>query len=217
MIPFAPSFFYRGPSGRELALGLFLIIVTPPVAAQDVTPGAKAGLTFMTHGGPDAAEDLDWRIGGTIGGFAIVDLRDAFALRPELAYIQKGAIRTLAINGTTFRSTLRTDYLEFSALGTFRPQVDTQLLPSVLAGPTLGYNVRAETEDEWPEQAPRTDVSDQVRRVDVGLAVGGGVDVPWNSYTATIDLRYEVSLTSFYRGDATVRNQGFVLTAGVTF
>lgn len=204
-------------SGRGLVLGLLLITATAPVAGQNLTPGAKAGLTFMTHGGADAAEDLDWRIGGTIGGFVVVDLQTPFALRPELAYIQKGAIRNLAIHGTTFRSILRTDYLELSVLGTYLPQVDTQLSPIVLAGPTLSYNVRAETEDEGPEQSPRTDVSDQVRTVDVGLSVGGGIDVPLYSYTATIELRYEVSLTSFYRGDAIVRNQGVVLTAGVTF
>lgn len=223
MKPFGSSF-DRYLLRLAFALGLVFTLATAPATAQvvppeDISPGARAGLTATTHWGADAADDLDPLIGGMVGGFAVVDLPLQFpiALRPELAYIQKGAVRNLTAGDTTVRSLLRTDYLELSILGTYPLPVQTRFSPFAFAGPHVGYNVRAETEDEGPEQSPRTDVSDQVRPVDVGLTVGGGLDVPVHSYTTTIDVRYEVSLTSFYRGEATVRNQGIIFTAGVVF
>lgn len=203
--------------GCLFALGVFLTVAAPSVAGQDITPGARAGLSFMTHGGEDAAAELERRTGMVIGGFATVDFTGPFALRSELVYVQKGATRIQNVEGTRITSSLRMNYLELPVLGRYHPPITVgQVSPTLHAGPVLGYNVWATIEDKGFGQSTITDVRDQVRTMEVGLSIGGGVDVPFRNGTVSLDLRYEVGLTSFSEGDA-VRNQGIILTAGFAF
>jgi hypothetical protein len=87
------------------------------------------------------------------------------------------------------------------------------------AAPTLGFDVAAETEDEGEEERDTGDISDQVSGTDFGLALGGGVDVGVATGTPMIDVRYALGLTSVDDSDedASITNQGFMITAGFAF
>ena len=200
-----------------VALAFFLTGILPlPAQAQlgegiDIKPGVRAGVDFMTFGGDDTDSDnLDRRTGIMIGGFALVDLTGPFALQPELTYIQKGA------ESSDGDLTRKNDYIEIPVLAKFQLPVSGPASPNLFAGPTLGFNVTAELEDD---EGNTQDFGDETSGTEFGLAVGGGVDFGLGTGTLMVDLRYELGLTSIDDTDAdqSIRNQGFVITAGFVF
>ena len=204
-------------SFAALLLTLFAFTATPAMGqmggmnGMDIKPGVRAGVDFMTFGGDDAdGDDLGRRTGIMIGGFALVDLTGPFALQPELTYIQKGA------ESSDGDLTRKNDYIEIPVLAKFQLPVSGPASPNLFAGPTLGFNVTAELEDD---EGNTQDFGDETSGTEFGLAVGGGVDFGLGTGTLMVDLRYELGLTSIDDTDAdqSIRNQGFVITAGFVF
>lgn len=176
-------------------------------------------MTFMTLGGADVEEDFDRRTGFMIGGFAQLDFVGPFALQPEVLYIQKGASQEADVQGTTLTGTTKLDYIEIPVLVKFQLPVGGVFSPNLIAGPTLGFNVTAEAELEGGGQSETEDVSDSVSTTDFGLALGAGADFGLVVGTLSVDLRYGFSLASIddTEEDQSVRNRGFMITAGFAF
>jgi hypothetical protein len=179
------------------------------VPGMDIKPGARAGLTFMTLGGDDAADNLDRRTGLIVGGFALVDFAGPFALQPELTYIQKGA------ENPDLDTTTKLDYIEIPVLAKFQVPLSGPVSPSLFAGPTLGFNVVSEDEDD----EGNTQDLDNISGTEFGLAFGGGVDVGLSAGTLMVDVRYGLGLSNVLDSDAdqSANNQGFMITAGFAF
>ena len=81
-------------AGRAALLIFFAIPFSLTASGQDAAPswtvGTRAGFTSMTIGS-DLDGTVDRRVGLSAGTFATVGLPGAFALQPELLYVQKGA------------------------------------------------------------------------------------------------------------------------------
>jgi len=76
---------------------LFFLLAGLTVQAQDFSAGFRAGLNFSTLNGPtetaadgSSLEDYSLSSGFHVGGMVSVKFNDAFALRGELLYSQKG-------------------------------------------------------------------------------------------------------------------------------
>lgn len=204
-----------------VALAFFLTGILPlPAQAQlgegvDIKPGVRAGVDFMTLGGDDVdSEETNRRTGFMIGGFVLVDA-GFVAVQPELMYIQKGASQEQTINGTAVTATVKLDYIEVPFLVKLQAPLEEGITPSVFAGPTLGLNVNAEAVGEAEGESVTEDISDDVSGTDFGLALGGGVDIDFSAGTLMGDIRYGLGLTSVDDGDASIRNRGFMITAGL--
>jgi hypothetical protein len=217
-----------------LAVVPFVLAIAFPLLAQaqmggqgiDVKPGVRGGVSFMTldvdDSPGDADPDPDRRTGLMIGGFALLEFAGPFALQPELMYIQKGASLETTVDETTITSTTRLDYVEIPVLAKFQLPASAPVSPSLFAGPTLGFNVAAETEVETEVEGGESetnDVSDQVSGTDFGIALGGGVDIGLTTGTLMIDVRYALGLTNVddTDEDTSINNQGFMITAGFAF
>jgi hypothetical protein len=81
-------------------------------------------------------------------------------------------------------------------------------------------NVKAEQETD----SGTTDISDDTRTAEVGLAFGVGLDAALGVGTLLVDARYGLGLTSLDEdddvaeaGDVSTRNQGFMVTVGYAF
>jgi hypothetical protein len=179
----------------------------------DTHSGLRVGGTFMTFGGEDAPSDLGRRTGLTLGGFITFDFAGPFALQPELNYVQKGAEQA---NGTI----TKLDYIELPLLVKLQAPTGGAVSPHLFMGPTGALNINAEEETD----AGTTDVSDNVRMVDLGLAFGIGLDAGLGAGTLLVDARYGLGVTSLDEDDdvaeaedVSIRNQGFMITVGYAF
>jgi len=212
---------------RSLGFGTLLMVLlaftATPATGQmngvDFKPGVRAGVDFMTAGGDDAPDDADRRTGFLAGAFVEVEFGGPFALQPELLYTQKGWSREGDVRGTTITSTVKLDYIEIPVLAKFQLPLGGPFSPSLFAGPAVGFNASAEREVEGGGQSQTNDISDQVSSTEFGLVFGVGGDFGIGAGTITVDARYNLGLTSVddTDADASVSNQGFMITAGFAF
>lgn len=214
-----------------ISLLAFLILgagANPAHGQADIRLGVKGALNLADLQGDDAdllvsqGQDLERRMGFVAGGFAQVDLNEIFGLRPELAYVQKGAwAETLVGSGeqiVTAESTLKIDYIELPALATMTLPMELDARAFFLAGPALAFNVSGEQEFEINGQTESVDVSDAINSVDAGLHLGVGADVPIDAGTVTVQARVEIGMVDLPdEGDADVQNQGIRFSAGYIF
>lgn len=219
-------------SPTAIFLLAFLILgagVSPAHGQVDIEPGVKGALNLADLRGDDAQfllqdeQDPSRRTGVAVGGFAQVNLDETFGLRPELAYVQKGASAETEVQPPggqtqTVEATLRIDYIELPVLGTVALREEGDVRPVLFAGPALAFNVSAEQELEADGETETADFSDAISDVDVGLHLGAGADVPTGAGTVTLDARYELGVLDLPdEGDADIQNQGIRFSVGLIF
>lgn len=190
---------------------------TPSKAQFTVTPGIQGGLMSTTYAGDHGGTDVHWQRGAAVGFFATIDFDGAFAVRPELNFVQKGAEfrKTRGPDGQT--ATL--SYLELPLLANVQLWRSNRVTPVLFAGPALG--LRVQTHDRLSD----------VRRAEAGVVVGSGfeIDIGERGLSALrLDARYQTDVfENEYRWDAgpnlpafrtgTLRNRGVVFMLGLSF
>ena len=208
-----------------VALAFFLTGILPLTAqAQlgegiDIKPGVRAGVDFMTFWGDDVdGDETNRRTGILVGGFLLADFAGPFAVQPELMYIQKGVSEEGTLpDGTTVTTNTKLGYIEVPLLVKLQAPLGEGITPSVFAGPTLGLNVTGEVELEVEgEGVVETTDADNVNTAELGLVLGGGIDIDFSVGTLMGDIRYGLGLTDVIEdGDVSGRNRGFMITAGL--
>lgn len=173
----------------------------------------------MTYGGDPVVPVEGPRRGVTVGLFTTIDVAGPFALRPELNFTQKGTRYRTASDELPVRS-VETSFLEFPVLADFRLGRWGDVAPRLFAGPAVGVRVGP---------GERTQQID--RRTEWSVVVGTGVDLRIDEGrigALSLDARYQTGVRSVsYRRSAgpnlpafdtgTLRNQGIVVTLGVSF
>lgn len=229
-----------------LLLGL-LVFGTAPANGQgvDIRPGIRAGVDFMTQGG-DVGDEIGRRTGFLFGTYATFDFAGPFAIQPELSYVQKGAQtdQSFSLGGgigggggdVTVTSTRKLGYIEAPILAKLQIPIGGVVSPSIFAGPSVGVNVGATrnvevegvpnlfqgvigdfVENQTGFRPGENDI-ENVSTFEFGLTFGAGADFGLGVGSASLDFRYGLGLTSIAsEGDDTVRNQGFMITAGYAF
>ncbi|MGH1434110.1 MAG: porin family protein [Lewinella sp.] len=164
----------------------------------------------------------------TAGVAFILPFSDAVALQPELLYTQKGAKSTYTIAGGEFTNDLTYNYLDIPLL--LRISLgDTHgegLGIYLNGGGYAGYAFSGKSKSTSPLGDLETDISfddkDDQRRIDFGVAVGGGLTLG----NLFFDLRYNHGINNILDDDANNNNdngfkklqhRGLALTAGIIF
>ncbi|NNK70906.1 MAG: PorT family protein, partial [Flavobacteriaceae bacterium] len=145
------------------------------LVAQDLTFGAKAGVNLSTLTNND---DYDSRYGIHFGALAKWEISDNFSLQPELLYSGQGYKRDL--EGRTLRGKI--DYFNIPLMASVEVVNDV----SLMAGPQIGINLRAELEGEGQETQRLT-----VNDVDASVIFGIQIDVDASFF---IQGRYALGL-----------------------
>jgi len=175
--------------------------------------GVKAGVNFTNMIFEDEATDVEdlARNGATkfaVGFEFILPFNDAFALQPELLYSQKGAESSFTVLGQTFKNDLTYNYLEIPLL--FRLSLgDTQgegLGIYLNAGGYGAYALNGKSKQESPlgttEQDLTFDEDDHQKRLDYGLAGGGGITLG----NLFFEVRYQHGINNLLDDDANNNN-----------
>jgi hypothetical protein len=212
--------FYSPLLAAALVVGLAL-----PASGQ-VGFGVKAGANFSSLGGDDVPSEFGSRTGLVIGGFAQYPVSDLLTIQPELLYSQKGADFSGQVLGETVEGSLKLDYLEIPVLLRVNvPAGAPELRPTLHVGPTFAFEVSCKISfsgfgDSGTEDCDSDGdggfAEDERRKFDLGLALGGGLDIAFLTGTLMIETRYTLGLqsldTSSDPGD--VKNRAWSITFG---
>ncbi len=193
---------------RVLAMLTLIVSATAaPVCAETWTIGARGGAAYTSVRFEDAsATDARWM--PVAGVFVTLPPRWGVALQPEVLYAPRGAVLTGSFEGTS----IRIDVLDVPVLG--RVSLGRRLY--VVAGPSFGVRLRAHTRTTFGGVTEEFDVSSQLRRVDVGVTGGAGIQFR----ALVIDARYTFGLTDIDRDttdEATTHTRALSFTAGWRF
>jgi hypothetical protein len=179
---------------RTSAVVLAVSALAGSAAAQDMQFGVKGGLSLAKFGGED--NDLgdfepDTRTGFAAGAFLSFPIGDRVSLQPEALFVQKGATYALE----DLDATLKVDYVEVPLFLKARLGGDG-VRPYLLAGPYVGFRVKAEGEGEVDDENTNvTDLEDETKSTDYGVT--GGVGVEFGSDGAfLVEARYTRGLTT---------------------
>lgn len=184
--------------------------------AQDMEIGVKGGVNLakvqIDSDGDDGSPALDWRIGGVAGLFITLPVTSWLELQPEALYAMKGT-RSDVFNVET---TMVLDYFEVPVLARVTRGRGGARRYYVAGGPSFGLRLRARSRVDFGSSTEDIDIADEIARVDLGLAVGGGVELGH----LVVDGRYTHGLRDVDKDETdavTVTNRVVSITVGYRF
>ncbi|MEE8519819.1 MAG: outer membrane beta-barrel protein, partial [Gemmatimonadota bacterium] len=152
------------------------------------------------------------------------DLHEYFRIQFEGQYVQKGAEFTdEAVLDVTAEISL--DYIEFMVPFTLTIPTNSAIAPRLYAGPALGIEVSCNLSVEGgglDESADCDEDADASARksTDFSVFFGGGVDIAVGSGAITLDVLYDLGLSSIDDTpgeDIDVKNKALLVLAGYRF
>ena len=197
-----------------IVVGLLLVCGGTAFAQQPAAFGVKAGANFadLNFEGEGADINLDRRPGFVGGLFVVVPANRQFALQTEAIFSQKGA----KSESGDFSGKVTLNYLEVPVLARISSPATTAASFHVFAGPALGLRLSAKSELEEDGEEENEDIDDDVKRFDLGLVLGAGVEVG----RFVIDGRYTwglLNINNVESDDVTIKNRAFAVMAGFRF
>lgn len=208
---------------RSVVVALIAASLLPSAAgAMGIEKGVKAGVNLADFRGEFANfADPGVRAGFVGGAFVAFGFAPDLAVQVELLYSQKGA--KFSGEGTdeegnptgALETSVKLDYLEVPVLlrGTLLRGAPVQ--PVYFIGPTAGFSLGGTAVSEG---LPDRDLDD-LKSVDLGLAVGAGAAIGLGGRKVTAEFRYTTGFTDLYdlEGNAESVNNVFSFMAGITF
>lgn len=197
-----------------IVLALLLVCGGTAFAQQPAAFGVKAGANFadLNFEGEGGDVNLDRRTGFVGGLFVVVPTNRRLALQTEALFSQKGA----KSEEGDFSSSITLNYLEVPVLARFSSPATDGASFHVFAGPSLGFRLSAKTKTEFDGEDEEEDIDDEVKRFDLGLAIGAGLEFG----RFVVDGRYTWGLTDLNKEeeeDVKIKNRVFSVMAGIRF
>lgn len=202
---------------------------TVPAAAQRVTITPKLGLSLASWGGNDV-DDLEDAIGAAIGGTAEFGTRTGFAagaslsiglgsglgIRPELLFVQKGAGIDVSGSAGSGEGSFKQNYVEVPVLLEYRIWTPGIVVPSLFAGPALGFELSCDVEDEDGNSSTCDTVELDTKATDFGVKFGAGLGFKLGTGILNFEGSYTLGLTKFIDADPEpdLKLRALSLTAG---
>jgi hypothetical protein len=165
--------------------GIFLLFLTAQaMAASGFGVGVKGGVSFATQktSGEGVNVEVKSRLTGHAGAYAHYFILDFLAVQPEILLSMKGS----KWDDPYFKGVEKLTYLDIPVLIRFQPFG----LLNIHAGPQFGLLVNATNTDDY--DGIETDVKEYYKGMDVGLAVGAELNLP---YRINVTVRYVLGLT----------------------
>jgi hypothetical protein len=162
---------------------------------------------------PQALEEQDQLKSYAVGAWWGLPLNRRFTFRTEGLYSVKGD----AESAGGYTTSTRIRYIDVPVLAKIGFLHDSSIQPSLFAGPALALCLSAKSTFEGGGTETELDVKDQIRPVDVGLVVGGGLDFPIGGRSYGVELRYSKGLTNAVGDEANGTAHNDVLAVMASF
>lgn len=216
---------------RYTLIFLAMTLLAAPAIAQAQAPtiGLKGGMNLSNFGGARVIKS-DYNTGMNVGAYISIPVAGTLSIQPELLLSRKGGNRTayddsdMPVDGfvappirTYINGRATSDYLEIPLLFKLdAADPGDRVRPVLFAGPSVGFLLS--TKSDWHGYQLEEEYQDHLNSTELGLVIGGGVEVAGLS----IDARYNLALSSFAKdydssigliqGD--VKNRAFTLLLG---
>lgn len=207
---------------RFAVIGIVLLLScgVATASAQQRQFGVKIGPTIASVDDDAAGEESAYgrRISLGGGGFVVLPLSGRFAAQIEALFAPKGGKLPSGQEEVTVKLLL--DYFELPVLLRMTATRSATRSFHVFGGPSLGFRTNAKREVSTSGGGFRTgyadDIGEEVKRLELGLIAGGGVDVARH---VVIDARYFWGLTDVNRDSTggSIRNRALTILAGYRF
>lgn len=190
-------------------------VAMPNSAEAQFSGGIKLGLASTTLRGSDS-ENPGSLTGLVVGASFVRELTPSIGIQPEILINAKGAEDSEG--GTAAK--LRIRYVSIPVLVRVQSgNLEAQLRPFAIAGPTVGFKTGCKVtikESGITSEGGCDDFEFDVKSLDYGVVFGIGTDYSSPRALLSVDLRYDMSVTTIDSGSpaADVRNRGLVLMAG---
>jgi hypothetical protein len=155
--------------------------------------GFKGGMNISNMStDPANLEDSGSLRSFAVGAWMGIPLTRSLTFQTEALYSVKGD----AESAGGYTASTHVSYIDVPALAKVGFLHGAPFQPSLFLGPSLAINVKADSKLEGGDSDIAVDVKDQVRPLDIGLVLGGGVDFPLGGRTYGVELRYSKGLSN---------------------
>ena len=187
-----------------------LMVMTVPAHGQKYYVGIIGGLNNADFTLEDYGVDRDvsprslFGIGGVFG----LSFSKYFSIQLEPMYLQKGGL----ISDNTPQLFLKSSYLELPVFLKVIPvDVNNKLQTYLLAGPSVGLLLSSEITGESGGLVFKGDVKDIQRKIDLGLALGGGISLTIGKCSLFVEARYTFGLNDINKGGTVEFRSGSIV------
>lgn len=212
--------------GRCLKCLLVLTLLPLSLPAQAPAPGwprptvgAQVGYSRSDLGGPDA-QRVRSRQGALTGVYLQMPLGGPLSVRPEVLFALKGGrAQAVVAGGNPVQLDIGLAYIEMPVLlragvprGRFRPVL--------FGGPAPALQIGCDLQIVDPTTPFRAACDETTlppfRQFDVGVVLGGGLEVRWPQSALSLEARYTTGLRSVLNA-VDVRNRAVGVVLALTF
>jgi hypothetical protein len=183
------------------------------------TETGEGGETISVSGDVDG-----YRTGFVGGGFATANITDAFGIRLELLYSQKGGKGDISVTvdgqpAGVLKNTVKLDYLEIPVLAVGSFPAGNKAKFNVFGGPAVAFNVSAKDKAEFLGEEEEVDIGEFTETTDFGIALGAGVTIlAHERANVVIEGRYTIGLISVDKaGVDDLKNNAISIMVGMSF
>jgi len=180
----------------------------------------------------DATMDVSNKTVFGFGGVVDLRLNENFSLYMQPMYQQKGALVTQLNPNLDFP--FKFAFLELPVF--LKAEFGSTVRPYLMAGPTVGYLLSADTEVEYSNLTFKGDLKEVTEDFDFGLGFGAGLRYPISTVSIFVEGRYVLGLLNMQKGgtfelsagpiveeitwdkdEDAYKNRGIQIMAGMTF
>lgn len=197
----------------SLAVLFVTALLTLPAAAG---VGVKGGLAMPTLAFSALAEappltTLSTPMGGVYFGLGL----GLFSIQPEILYVRMGA----RMEETPDWMEDRLDYIQVPLLLKINV-LPGPISPMIYGGPYGAYLLKATGVANIDGVSESTDIKDQIKSTDYGIAFGGGIDFKLAVVKLSAEVRYNLGLANIAKNAEAgfwVKNRCLMVLVGVGF
>jgi len=202
---------------------LFLFSLTAIPALAGINFGVKGGFTLANiKSVPDTFEGYKWetKMGLAGGVFFELGLAKGFSIQPEVLYVQKGAKISTTVGELTETLKLNLDYVEIPLLLKYSFVPGGTIIPSIYAGPFVGFNTTAKYtyKVEGSPEETLEDVQEYVENPEFGVAFGFSLTQKLGKMNLTLDARYDLGISDIAEeAEASIKTKTWLFMVGISF
>lgn len=181
---------------------LVITLVSTQTVFGQINVGLTAGANFATVSTDNDKAEYGTHVLFALGGVFEIELNDRWSLRVEPMYLGKGADPHFDLQEHTTKHKSSAHYLELPVLFSYSFAATETLTPFLTFGPSVGFKLGAHFHallpggmNAGPGGTP-VDISDKMKLIDAGIALGIGTKVRSGNASYFIQSRYTFGLTN---------------------
>lgn len=155
------------------------------------------------------------------------DIFKHVSIQPEIFYAPEGGISHETLSEVAVTIHHRLSYVKVPLLVKLTPPVGSIVKTSFFIGPYTAYLLKAKAEENAFEEKKDIDLKPYIKKWDLGLVVGAGLEASLKRVKLSLEARYSVGLTDIavnykelyheFTGKDSIKNSAFVILIGAGF